>query len=59
MKFDGKMYRPRLEILVETEMVGKYSREHLHTCHKDGFKGTRREMGWHIKIEHRDMLEVI
>jgi hypothetical protein len=59
MKFDGKVYRSRLEIMVATELTGKYSRMPVHTCRIDGFRGTRKEMLWHIKLQHRDMLEVV
>ena len=58
MKIGDLTYRAPLAILVETEMVGKYAREPVHTCHVHGFKGTRKEMIWHIKVEHKKDLEV-
>ncbi len=58
MKIRDLTYRAPLAILVETEMVGKYARKPKHTCHLDGFQGTRGEMRWHIKIEHKECLEV-
>lgn len=58
MKIGDLTYRAPLAILVETEMVGKYAREPMHTCHVHGFKGTRKEMIWHLKVEHRHELEV-
>ena len=58
MTVQGITYRPKLEILVATEMVGKYSRQSKHTCHLDGFQGTRGEMRYHIKVEHKQYLEV-
>ena len=58
MKIGDTIYRAPLPLLVETEMVGKYAREPVHTCHVHGFKGTRKEMRWHIKVEHKKDLEV-
>jgi hypothetical protein len=58
MKIGDLTYRAPLAILVKTEMVGKFARETVHTCHIDGFKGTRKQMLWHLKVEHRKDLEV-
>ena len=58
MKIGDTIYRAPLPLLVETEMVGKYARERVHTCHIHGFRGTRKEMIWHLKVEHRKELEV-
>ena len=58
MKIESMTFRAPLKLLVETEMVGKYARDRVHTCHVHGFKGTRKEMLWHLKVEHRKELEV-
>ena len=58
VKIGDTVYRAPLAILVETEMVGKYARERVHTCHIHGFTGTRKEMIWHLKVEHRKEQEV-
>ena len=58
VKIGDTVYRAPLAILVETEMVGKYARERVHTCHIHGFRGTRKEMIWHLKVEQRKELEV-
>ena len=58
MKIGNTVYRAPLAILVETEMVGKYAAFPVHTCHVHGFRGTRKEMIWHIKVEHKHQLEV-
>ncbi len=58
MKIGDTIYRAPLPLLVETEMVGKYARESVHTCHVHGFKGTRKQMLWHLKVEHRKELVV-
>lgn len=58
MKIGDSVLRAPLKVLVETEMAGKYARERVHTCHIHGFTGTRKEMIWHLKVEHRKELEV-
>ena len=58
MKMGDSVLRAPLKVLVETEMVGKYAQMPVHTCHIHGFKGSRKEMIWHIKVEHKRELEV-
>ena len=58
MKIGDTVYRAPLALLVATEMVGKYAPLPVHTCHIHGFRGTRKEMIWHLKVEHRKELEV-
>ena len=58
IRIEGMTYRAPLKLLVATEMVGKYAPLPVHTCHIHGFRGTRKEMLWHLKVEHRKELEV-
>ena len=58
MKMGDSVFRAPLSLLVQTEMMGKYAQMPVHTCHIHGFKGSRKEMIWHIKVEHKKDLEV-
>ena len=63
VKMGDHIYRPRLVILGETGLIGRGRNNSYHAdlcrCQMDGFVGTRKSMVWHIKIEHREYLEMV